>query len=76
VFAGAYGLTQAQRVELVPMLARRAQAMHDFLAGQAAAGVQPWLRLWRDGHGAAWRADAAYLAGHEAAWLAALLSGE
>jgi hypothetical protein len=75
VFAGAYGLTQAQRVELVPMLARRARAMHDFLARQAAAGVQPWLGLWRDGHGDAWRADAAYLAEREAEWLAALLSG-
>jgi Ser/Thr protein kinase RdoA (MazF antagonist) len=75
VFADAYGLTEAQRLDLVPMLARRARAMHDFLARQAAAGMQPWLGLWRDGHGDAWRADAGYLARQEADWSAALLSG-
>lgn len=75
VFADAYGLTQTQRLDLVPMLARRARAMHDFLARQAAAGTQPWLGLWRDGHGNAWREDADYLAEQEAGWSAALLSG-
>jgi hypothetical protein len=34
-FACAYGLDEAQRRELVPMLARRTRAMHGFLAGQA-----------------------------------------
>ena len=41
VFADAYGLGEAQRRELVPMLARRTRAMHHFLAEQAAGGVQP-----------------------------------
>jgi hypothetical protein len=36
LFADAYGLDQAQRQELVPMLARRARAMHDFPAGHPA----------------------------------------
>jgi hypothetical protein len=38
LFADAYGLDQRQRQELIPMLTRRAKAMHDFLAAQAAAG--------------------------------------
>jgi hypothetical protein len=68
-----YGLTQAERELLVPMLARRTRAMHDFLARQAADGTEPWARLWRHGHGAAWRADTDYIAQREDAWRRALL---
>ena len=60
LFADAYRLDQAQRQALLPMLARRTTAMHDFLAGQAAAGTQPRTRLWQDGHGRAWRAGTDY----------------
>jgi hypothetical protein len=74
VFGDAYGLDEAQRRELVPMLARRTRAMHDFLATQANAGVQPWTRLWEAGHGQAWQADADYIETHEADWAAALLA--
>ena len=73
LFADAYGLDQAQRQQLVPMLARRTKAMHDFLAGQAAAGTQPWTRLWQHGHGRAWRADTDYIANREDIWQGALL---
>jgi Ser/Thr protein kinase RdoA (MazF antagonist) len=71
--ADEYGLTQAQRELLGPMLARRTRAMHDFLARQAAAGVQPWARLWQQGHGAAWQADTDYIAKRADAWQRALL---
>jgi Phosphotransferase enzyme family len=73
VFADAYGLDERQRRELVPMLARRARAMYDFLARQAGAGAQPWAAMWDNGHGDAWRADADYIQAREAAWAAALL---
>lgn len=73
VFADAYGLDEAQRHDLVPMLARRTRAMHHFLAEQAAAGAQPWTGLWEAGHGHAWEADADYIEAHEPAWAAALL---
>jgi aminoglycoside phosphotransferase (APT) family kinase protein len=74
VFADAYGLDERQRRDLVPMLARRARAMSDFLARQATAGVRPWSEMWDNGHGDAWRADADYAEAREAAWAAALLS--
>ena len=74
VFADAYGLDEAQRRELVPMLARRSRAMYHFLAERAAAGVQPWAGLWEAGHGQAWRADADYTEAHEPTWAAALLT--
>jgi hypothetical protein len=65
LFADGYGPDQAQRQELLPMLARRAKAMHDFLAGQAAIGTQPWTRVWHAGHGRAWRVDTDYIAERE-----------
>ena len=74
IFADAYGLHEAQRHDLVPMLARRARALHEFLAAQAAAGTQPWTGLWETGHGTAWQADADYIRAHETAWTAALLT--
>jgi Ser/Thr protein kinase RdoA (MazF antagonist) len=42
LIADAYGLTERQRLDIIPLLGRRAQAMHTFLAEQAARG-QPVL---------------------------------
>ncbi len=68
LFADSYGLDQAQRQELLPMLARRTKAMRDFLAAQAAADTQPWTRLWHAGHGRAWQADTDYIVEREDTW--------
>ena len=73
LIADAYDLTERQRRDLVPLLARRTQAMHAFLAEQAARGTQPWARLWAEGHGDAWQADAGYITEREARWHQALL---
>jgi hypothetical protein len=66
-------LTQAQRRRIIPMLANRTKAMHTFLAEQAAQGAQPWARLWREGHGDAWRSDTEYIAEREDLWHRVLL---
>ncbi len=73
LFADAYDLTERQRVDIIPLLARRTRSMHTFLAEQAAQGAQPWTRLWHEGHGDAWRADADYVAEREHQWHQALL---
>jgi hypothetical protein len=73
VLADAYGLDEAQRRRLAPMLARRASAMHDLLAHGHRTGTQPWAQLWADGHGAVWRRDAEYIALREQEWRDALL---
>jgi hypothetical protein len=73
VIADAYDLTEQQRLDIIPLLPRRTQAMHDFLARQAAQGTQPWTRLWDEGHGDAWRADTGYIADHEHQWRQALI---
>jgi Ser/Thr protein kinase RdoA (MazF antagonist) len=71
--ADTYGLTEQERRQIVPLLARRTRSMHDFLAEQAAAGAEPWARLWREGHGDAWRADTDYITRREHQWREALL---
>jgi hypothetical protein len=73
LIADAYGLDERQRLDVIPLLARRTQAMYDFLAREAAAGTQPWARLWREGHGATWKADTAYIAERQQQWHQALL---
>lgn len=73
LIADAYGLTEKQRQDIVPLLARRTQAMHAFLAQQAARGTQPWARLWQEGHGGAWQADTSYITQREHQWNQALL---
>jgi Ser/Thr protein kinase RdoA (MazF antagonist) len=74
-FADAYGLDEAERRDLVPLLGRRTRAMHDFLRDQAAQDSQPWATLWSEGHGDAWRSDAEYIEQREEQWLRALLAG-
>lgn len=74
ILVDAYGLDEEQRLTLVPMLARRAHAMHDLLVSEAAKGTQPWLRLWDAGHGDTWRADADFIAQRSNSWEHALLS--
>ncbi|MBD0690804.1 phosphotransferase [Streptomyces sp. CBMA123] len=75
VFADAYGLDEAERRRLVPLLGRRARSMHDFLRDRAGRGEQPWARLWAEGHGDTWRGDAEYIEEREAHWERALLDG-
>jgi hypothetical protein len=73
LIADAYGLTERERVNIIPLLARRTQAMRDFLAEQASRGTRPWARLWQEGHGDAWQADTWYIAARESQWQRALL---
>ncbi|MBT2384256.1 aminoglycoside phosphotransferase family protein [Streptomyces sp. ISL-11] len=73
VFADAYGLDEAERHQLVPMLGRRTHSMHDFLRNQAALGKQPWAVLWSEGHGDVWRTDAEYIEQREEQWKSAML---
>ena len=73
LIADAYDLSERQRLDIIPLLARRTRAMYDFLLQQAARGTQPWTRLWNEGHGDAWQADAAYIVARQQQWHEALL---
>jgi hypothetical protein len=70
---GGYGLDVAGRVELIAMLGQRVRAMYEFLQKSNEDAVQPWSRLWLEGHGEMWFDDALYVEGRRHLWEAALL---
>ncbi|MFV0634574.1 hypothetical protein [Demequina sp.] len=72
-FADGYGLDDAERERLLPLLSLRSERMHDYLAQMRATGKSPWLELWERGVGEVWQADARWIRDHEPAWRAALL---
>jgi Ser/Thr protein kinase RdoA (MazF antagonist) len=53
-----YGPSQQQREALPAMMVRRAQAAADFLVASAKAGIQPWTRMYEQGHATFWSAVA------------------
>jgi hypothetical protein len=67
-----YGLDTARRPALVALLERRVCSMYELLRDGHERGVDPWSRLWDEGHGSAWRADARYVREHAGLLLAAL----
>lgn len=49
--------------------------MYELLRRGAAHDEQPWARLWDEGHGDVWLADAQYVAAHEGVLRDGLLRG-
>jgi Ser/Thr protein kinase RdoA (MazF antagonist) len=72
-FVDGYGLDEHGRVDLAPMLARRARAMYDMLRGGARLERQPWARIWTE-DGPYWLATADYLEAGTGTWTTALLA--
>ncbi|WP_084104595.1 hypothetical protein [Demequina sp. NBRC 110056] len=72
-FADGYGLDDAERERLLPLLSLRSERMHDYLAQMRATGESPWLELWERGVGEVWEADARWIRAHEPDWRDALL---
>ena len=70
-FTDGYGLDADGRERLPAMLGRRARAMYALLRDGAAAGRQPWARIWTE-DGPYWRNTADYLDRSVAIWSAAL----
>jgi hypothetical protein len=58
-----YGLDDAGRAELMPLLHRRVTAIVQVLRDGAASGAQPWARLWTE-DGPSWQRTADHLAQH------------
>lgn len=71
--ASGYGLSGDQRMDLAGLLAPRIWSMHELLRRGSGDEVEPWARLWSDGHGDAWQADAEYTERHHELLLAAVL---
>jgi Ser/Thr protein kinase RdoA (MazF antagonist) len=71
--ADGYGLSEAQRLELPPLIGAHSRAMFELLRSSALTGRQPWARLYAEGHGDYWGPAADYADQHIEAWTRALL---
>ena len=67
-----YGLTPAQRRELPPLIGAHSRGMFDLLRASATTGVQPWARLYAEGHGDYWGPAADYADQYIDTWTQAL----
>lgn len=62
--ADGYRLDQNGRSELGALLVPRIMSMYDLLRAGHQSSTEPWARLWSEGHGAVWLADAEYAERH------------
>jgi hypothetical protein len=69
-----YRLDDDRVGDLLELLARRIYSMYVLLGSGHVTGAQPWARLWDEGHGASWLADARYAEEHVERWRLALVS--
>jgi Phosphotransferase enzyme family len=62
--ADGYRLDEDGRQQLAGLLVSRIASMYGLLREGHRTGMQPWARLWEDGHGDVWLADADYTERH------------
>jgi len=74
-FVDGYDLDQQDRARLVDMLGPRIRSMYELLRRSHETGVQPWSKLWSEGHGVVWLAHAIYVEDRRSVWAEALNSG-
>ena len=67
-----YGLNQEERARLVDMLGPRIRSMYELLRSGHETSTQPWSRLWNEGHGTIWLADAVYVDERRNFWATAI----
>lgn len=67
-----YGLVAHERSSLVAMLGARIRSMYELLRTGHETGAEPWRRLWDEGHGTTWLADAIYVDERLDTWATAL----
>ena len=70
-----YGLDEGDRARLAVMLGPRVRSVYEHLKMSHERGVEPWSRLWSEGHGAVWLAHAIYVEERQNVWVEALTTG-
>ena len=70
--ADGYGLTAAQRRALPPLIGAHSRGMFELLRDSSLTGLQPWARLYADGHADYWGPAADYADRHIDIWRQAL----
>jgi len=71
--ADGYRLDQDGRSALADLLVPRITSMYDLLHAGHLSQAQSWARLWAEGHGQIWLANAEYAQRHSAALRKALM---
>jgi len=71
-----YGLDGEGRAGLMDLLVPRTLSMYLLLERGFKERHQPWVRLWKAGHGGVWKADADYIDAHLACFREALRDRE
>ncbi|MHB2028643.1 MAG: phosphotransferase enzyme family protein [Acidimicrobiales bacterium] len=71
-FIDGYGLTPLDRSRLTRLLVPRIWSMYELLRSGFENDLAPWSRLWSEGHGDVWLADALYVEERSSLWVAAL----
>src|SRR5205814_9902300 len=66
--ADGYGMSAAERAVLPDVIVTRINSSYTHLRRRAEAGIAPWDRLWREGHGDGWAAVLEYAQRHAADW--------
>jgi len=67
-FAEGYGLGEADVARLPDALVARITSSYEHMRRRAEAGIAPWDRLWRGGHGASWAAMLRYAQDRREEW--------
>ena len=67
-----YALPTSLRPALVSKLVPRVRSMYEFLKDGHDRSLEPWSRLWEEGHGQTWREDALYIGQRIGVWETAL----
>ena len=67
-----YRLDDRGRSELADLLVPRIMSMYDLLHQGHQSGAEPWAKLWAEGHGRVWLANAEYAQRHRDALRTAL----
>lgn len=71
--ADGYRLDERGRSDLADVLVPRIMSMYELLRDGHHTGTQPWARLWSQGHGRTWLANAAYAQRHQETLRGALM---
>lgn len=71
-FIDGYGAGEELRAALPAAMSERTAAMHNMLQSANEEGLQPWGRMYVEGHGEHWRQAAEFVERHQNAWTTAL----
>ncbi len=71
--ADGYWLERKDREALPRVLVARIASSYNHLRRRAEAGIEPWQRLWAEGHGDGWHAILRFAESHAGEWRRALV---